>query len=285
MKKVLVFLILGILLINLTLAIGITGSAQTNKKIGENDSDDRENKTGNDDDENEIECDNYNYSSCPTGCFKKCANSDCIDSNGTILADCSCDGKGSCYEKEDKEWKRGNLTKEEIKEAIKEKNRIKFEERTGQNCTDNCICTGVVMKCELEDGTREMTIYAKSGNIIFQVKNVNASTQVTLYHHNKTTYAVFKNNETKEIVLPDKIQEKIREKIKAKIENQNITLNEDGFYEVRMQKRARLFFLFPLREKVQLQLDAENGEVIKLRNPWWGFLAKDIRENSDENVE
>ena len=71
--------------------------------------------------------------------------------------------------KEDKEGKKRNITKEEIKEAIKEKNRIKFEDKTGVECTDNCTCQGVVMKCPLENGGREMTVYAKSGNIIFQV--------------------------------------------------------------------------------------------------------------------
>ena len=27
-----------------------------------------------------------------------------------------------------------------------------------------------------------------------------------------------------------------------------------------------------------MQIDSETGQVIKVRNPWWGFLAKDIEE-------
>ena len=175
-----------------------------------------------------------------------------------------------------------NITKEQIKKIVTERNRIKFEERTGVECPDNCKCTGVTMKCQLEDGGREMTVYAKSGNIIVQVKGINATTQVTLYHHNNKTYGIFENNETKEIILPDRVKEKIQERLKTKIENPNITLNGDGYYQVQTKKKARLFFLFPVREKVQLQLDAENGEVVKIRNPWWGFLARDISEETED---
>ena len=134
------------------------------------------------------------------------------------------------------------------------------------------------MKCELEDGTREMTVYTKSGNIIFQVKGINASTEVTLYHHNKTVYAELPNGTIKEIkIMPDQVQEKIKEKTKSKLEKFNITINEDGVYEVHMQKKSRLFFLFLVREKIKAEVDTENGEIVKLRNSWWGFLAKDIK--------
>ena len=45
-----------------------------------------------------------------------------------------------------------------------------------------------------------------------------------------------------------------------------------------MRKRARLFLLIPVREKVKAQVDPETGQVIKIRNPWWGFLARDVAE-------
>lgn len=207
-----------------------------------------------------LECYNNEKYSMECGCFKE---------------KCQWGNKNS---EQDKKRIR-NITKEEIKEVVREKNRIKFEERTGVECPEDCKCTGVTVKCLLDDGGREMTIYSKSGNIIVQVKNINATTQVTLYHYNKTTYGIFKGNKTKEIILPDKVKEKVREKIKTRIENQDITLDENGFYQVQGQKRARFFFLFSVREKVKLQLDAENGEVVKIRNPWWGFLAKDVEEN------
>jgi len=165
-----------------------------------------------------------------------------------------------------------NLTKEEIKATIQERNRIHFENKTGQNCTEGCKCTGVVMKCELENGVREMTIYAgNSGNIIFQVKEINASTQVTLYKNNETgkMIGVFRNNETKEIILPDEVKERIREKIlkqnkKAIILNENITLNEDGNYQIRAMKKTKFFFFFTRQTEVEFEVDAETGETTEI---------------------
>jgi len=167
-----------------------------------------------------------------------------------------------------------------IKQAIQERNRIRFEERTEQECPENCICTGRVQKCPLEEGGREMTVYAgKSGNMIVQVKNINMSTQITLYHHNNKTYGKFEGNKTKEIkIMPDQVKEKIKNRIRKRLEKWEITLEEDGSYRIQMRKRARLFLLIPVREKVSAQVNSETGEIIKIRNPWWGFLARDVAE-------
>jgi hypothetical protein len=163
---------------------------------------------------------------------------------------------------------------------VKEKNRL----REGQNgsCPDECTCTGSVTKCYFADGTREMTIRAgNSGNIIIQVKGINVSTTVELYKENGTLYGKFKNK-TSEIILPDEVKEKIKSRIKqVDFDLENLTLDENGYYHVQTKKKARLFYIFPVREKTQLQLNAENGEVIKIRNPWWGFLAKDAVQVED----
>ena len=221
-------------------------------------------------------CENQTESSVTT-----CEYLDCYGAE-RYNKKCGCEEnecKWSSNEKEEKGWKRANLTKEQIKEIIQEKNRIKFEERTGQECTEGCKCTGVVIKCELEDGIRQMTVYARSGNIIIVTKSVNASTTVELYKSNKTLIGVFKNNETKQIKMtPEQVQEKIKEKLKAKIEKMNITLQDDGLYHIEIGKKARLFFLFPVREKAQAQVDVEDGTIVKIRNPWWGFLAKDEKQ-------
>lgn len=295
MKKLLVILVLGILLINFTLAISITGSTAKNKI--ENESDVKDNLTKiNDDLTNEKFCGTSTEDNCATD--SDCYNGGCglcMNKTNKITKPCTtkkCHSteefskKCSCQENKCK-WitkfvKSENMTKEEFKELIREKTDerkiFKFEEKTGQECVDGCVCEGVVMKCKLEDGSREMTVYTKSGNIIFQVKNVNASTKVTIYHHNQTLYAELPDGTIKEVkIMPDKVLEKIKEKIKSKVENENITLNKGGFYEVHLQKKSKLFFLFPVREKVHANVDAENGNL-KIRNPWWGFLAKDIEE-------
>lgn len=167
----------------------------------------------------------------------------------------------------------------EIKEKheFKERNRLKFENRVGIECPEECTCTGVVMKCQLASG-REMTIFAgKSGNIIIQIQGVNMTTNVTLYKENKTIYGNF-SNKTKEIkILPDQVKEKIREKIKSEIEEENdIELENDGNYKMEVKKKAKLFWIFSVKEKVKAEVNSENGET-KTSSPWWGFLARDSK--------
>ncbi|OGJ12555.1 hypothetical protein A3K82_00045 [Candidatus Pacearchaeota archaeon RBG_19FT_COMBO_34_9] len=170
------------------------------------------------------------------------------------------------------------LTDEQIRRIFTYRNRIKNQYANQSECPNNCTCTGSATKCWLEDGTREMTVTAgESGNVIIQVKGVDGTTKVTLYKtEDGKLYAVSKDNETKRIkLLPDQVQEKIREKLQRQLENGEIVLNEQGIYEYRAQKRARLFFIFSVRERVQAELDPETGKLIQVRNPWWGFLAKD----------
>ena len=199
--------------------------------------------------------------------FRECYDAEEFD------AKCGCI-KGKC------QWvELGEISRERLKEAIKERNRIKATTRAWE-CPTECTCTGSTIKCTLASG-REMTIIAgNSGNVIVQVKGESMTTNVTLYKSGGKLYGVFRGNETKIVrMLPDQVKERIRERIQARLDNENITLNEDGSYDYTGQKRARLFFIFPVRMMVRAEIDAETGEVIKVSKPkWWGFLAKDEEE-------
>jgi len=171
----------------------------------------------------------------------------------------------------------GNLTDAQIEKIFTIKNKIKSTMVNG-TCPQKCTCTGSATKCILANGTREMTIMAgKSGNIIIQVKGVNASTNVTLYKSDDgKVYAISKNNETKIIkMLPDQVRERVREKLERQLGNENITLDENGTYQYKGEKKAKLFFVFPINISVQAEIDPETGEVLKIKNPWWSFLTKD----------
>ena len=180
-----------------------------------------------------------------------------------------------------RERSRERLTESQIREIITEKNRIKAELSNGE-CPDTCICSGSTIKCELEDGTREITVNAgKSGNVIIQVKGINASVMVTLYKSkNGTLYAVTKNNETRTVrMLPDQIKEKLREKTSKILEDEEITLDEDGTYQYEGRKKSKLFLFIPIKIKVRAEIDAETGEIIKTSKPnWWEFLTKDEQD-------
>ncbi len=166
---------------------------------------------------------------------------------------------------------------ERMREAIKEKNKLGFN---SSQIPANCTVDGRTLKCNI-NGSRTMVVFAgKSGNVIIQVKGVNASTQVQLYKDvNGTLYGVFNNNNTKLInVLPDEIRNLILEKTNATISNEtNITLNSDGEYEYHADKEARFLGLFKVHEKVSWKVDAETGNLSNENAPWWGFLASDVK--------
>jgi len=165
-----------------------------------------------------------------------------------------------------------------IRKITEKKNQLRIQDQN-LDCPENCKCQGSVIICEI-DGKRNMTISAgKSGNTIVQIKEINMSTNVQLYRSEEKLYGNFKNNQTKEIkILPDEAQERLKERTRNKLENTNIELDENGIYQIRAEKKARLFFLFPIKKHVQAKISSEDGEIIQIKNPWWGFLAKDISE-------
>jgi len=171
------------------------------------------------------------------------------------------------------------LTAQQVGEVVTARNRMQSQYQNQSECPANCTCTGSVTTCQLQN-QRRMTITAgKSGNIIVQVKGVNASTDVTLYKSDDKIYGVFKNNETREVkIFPDEIKERLRERTTERLENQTMKLDEEGIYQVQARKRTRLFGFISVQAIVQAEVDSETGEVLKIRRPWWNFLAKDETE-------
>jgi len=87
-------------------------------------------------------------------------------------------------------------------------------------------------------------------------------------------------------VMPNTASEKAIERLQLKVcsaeNNCQIELKEVGqgeqtraAYEVHAEKEAKLFGLFKTKMQVQAQVDAENGEVIQSKKPWWAFLASE----------
>ena len=172
---------------------------------------------------------------------------------------------------------------------VRAENMLKRFDETGE-CPENCECEEEAIKCQIEtdEGViKELIIHERdSGDTVIRSRNFNASTNVTLYKsEDGKLYGVFKNNETKRIILPDEVRERIKERIRAHLENESINLSEDGNYKVEAKKRAKLFFIFNVKEKINAEVDAETGEVIRTRGPWWGFLARDVKDDSEVESE
>ncbi len=268
MKKILVFGVIALFLVSFASAASITGGTI-----------DDENST----ESNKICCHIYglgNMMKKVNSKYQWMEESECVvpenfvGGGREIIDDNYCQNKAQIQAK--------TLTKTQIQKITNAENRLRIQSQ-GVECPENCTCTGSVTKCQLESG-REMTVRAgNSGNMIVQVKGVNASTKVTLYKSEGKVYGVFKNNETKIInVLPDEVKERIKERIRARLESHNITLDEDGIYQVQVKKQARLFGLFHVRERVRIHVDSETGNIIKTKTSWWGFLARDVEETAEE---
>lgn len=109
------------------------------------------------------------------------------------------------------------------------------------------------------------------------------------------------NSELK--VMPNTASARALEVLGAKCGERNcsIELKEVGTgnqtraaYEVQAQKEVRVLGLFKAQMRVQAQIDAENGEVLKQKKAWWAFLAAEpsvepvnetvSEENASEDV-
>ncbi|MBU2577083.1 MAG: hypothetical protein KKF50_05175, partial [Nanoarchaeota archaeon] len=84
---------------------------------------------------------------------------------------------------------------------------------------------------------------------------------------------------------------RLRLKVCNESRNCSIELKEVGegakarlVYETRARKTFRIFGLFKNREQVQTQIDAETGEVVATKRPWWAWMASEDDE-ADENKE
>ena len=101
---------------------------------------------------------------------------------------------------------------------------------------------------------------------------------------------VLSNGNNAEIkVMPDVASETALNRLKLKTcseENEcSIELKETGqgnqikaAYEIKVQRESRFLGLFKTRMQVQGQVDAETGEIIQLKKPWWAFLATEPQE-------
>jgi hypothetical protein len=84
--------------------------------------------------------------------------------------------------------------------------------------------------------------------------------------------------------MPDRASQTAIERLRINFcseeNNCTIELKEVGsgdkvraVYEVRAKKESRVLALFKKEMRVSAQIDAETGELVKSKKPWWAFLA------------
>ena len=73
------------------------------------------------------------------------------------------------------------------------------------------------------------------------------------------------------------MDESINSKFTIELKQTTITKNNETkiFYEIVGEKHGKFLGLFKTKNKIISEIDAETGEVLKIKKPWWGFLFKE----------
>jgi len=199
------------------------------------------------------------------------------------------------------QWQ-GNQNRDQIQiqnRTVEKKNItfVPWQKRNESECQEGCKCVGAVMSCPTEN-EKVMTIEAgRSGNIITIIVNkTEVNTELELeqereQEQNKTRLrARLKDGNKKEIkIMPDTASERALERLRLKVcsEENNCTIvlkevpvkNENKLaYELQAERHFRILALFRAKAKVKAQVDAETGEIIIVKKPWWAFLALESEE-------
>lgn len=156
-----------------------------------------------------------------------------------------------------------------------EEGKIKLGVIPKADCPTDCLCDGITTKCFFENG-REMTILAgESGNIIIQSKTAEMRTSVELYKNGSKVIGNFEDGEKEIRIFPDDVKNLVEEKVKAIMEEQKMTLKEDGKYYFSAKKKAKFLFILNVNERIKAEIDSNTG-VIKIKNSIFNFLSNDI---------
>ena len=153
----------------------------------------------------------------------------------------------------------------------------------------------VTTQNQMNQGNNGLQIHKQDNNGLgLQRGNAFASTDLNLIEEQTPIgiqlHAKLSNGVNAQVkVMPDAASDKALERLQLKFCSQDnncqIQLKEVGdknqlrlAYELNAEKQSKVFGLFKAKMQVQAQIDAETGEVIKSKKPWWAFLATEQEE-------
>jgi hypothetical protein len=130
--------------------------------------------------------------------------------------------------------------------------------------------------------------------LIYDNETVGAETELEIEEeteNNKTRLKVKLRNGRNAIikimpgVAAQRALERLRLKVCSEDNNCTIELKEVGqgnrtraAYEIQIERHSRILGIFRKKMEVGAEVDAETGEVIKTRKPWWAFIATESEE-------
>ncbi len=140
---------------------------------------------------------------------------------------------------------------------------------------------------ELTVGERLKIRKIAANRIRLKVADIEAETELELEENASKLRAVLSNGRRAEIkIMPDVASQIALRRLRLKncneTRNCTIELKEVGegnktrlMYETRARKTFRLFGIFKNKEDISVQIDAETGEEIKTKRPWWAWMASE----------
>jgi len=163
----------------------------------------------------------------------------------------------------------GNQTQEQTGEQIQEQ-----EQTQNKNGEQNQSQQKEMVK-------EQVKVMKKDGNCTqFQAGNVTANTEMNMVQEENKIKVQLSNGKNAEVkIMPDVASETAMERLRIKVcseeNNCTIELKETGqgeqvqaMYEVKAEKKAKLFGFLDTKMQVKAQVSAENGEVIREERPW-----------------
>jgi len=187
----------------------------------------------------------------------------------------------------------GNQTSSGMNNKSQEQKQIKTQEENqglGKTIRNN-VRAGIYTS---ESGEKIRVSEMARNKIRLQVGNVSADCECNITQEqvqNRTRLKVkLSNGRNAELkIMPNVAAERALERLRLKVcseeNNCSLQLKEVGkgnetklAYEVQVERHMRILGLFKTKAKVKAEVDAENGEVINVKKPWWAFLAYEPRE-------
>jgi hypothetical protein len=169
---------------------------------------------------------------------------------------------------------------EPVQISVGEQQQTQARIRAGEYVAEN----GKQIQVQEQAGNR---IQLRAGNVAAHTSMEMMQEKVQEKTRLKVKLSNGRNAEVK--IMPDTASERALERLRLKVcstdNNCTIELKEVGqgeqvraAYEVQAQKQSKVLGLFKKQMQVQAQVDAENGEVIRTKKPWWAFLASEPAE-------
>lgn len=117
------------------------------------------------------------------------------------------------------------------------------------------------------------------GKTTIKAGNVESKTAQDVSYENNKVYAETAAGKKEIKIMPDTASERAIERLGEL--NFTIILKEVGqdtklVYEMNATKEARVIGIFKVKAEVKARVDAQTGEIISVKRPWWAFLASGV---------